>query len=239
MYISPELFHFRNDQIPDSNASPFYPMDEDSQKCQSTGSVLGKRSRTDEHHHSMYVWIISLTRSPGLTADRSRKTRTALSIKVSERDAHEPFHQTLPSPPFDQETFTVNQDAEPVNTFQSPHRHITYSFSKTRRRIAPSKKTRTSFKAVTSPPILDIAKTTIRLTPCHVCYKAPRLKKDLEAYADCVRCEERTCYICIRQCESGSCERKVCRQCCVEQGENGDVCCLDCLENTQDHEMED
>jgi hypothetical protein len=158
---------------------------------------------------------------------------------VSERDSHDSFLQTRVTSHFGLETFTVNQDADTINTLQPLQRHNTCSFPKARRRIVPSKKTRVSFKAVTDSPIPDITNASISLTPCHVCHKAPRLKKDLEGYADCVRCEERTCYICIRLCEVGSCEKKVCRQCCVEQGENGDVYCLDCLEKTHDHEMED
>jgi len=218
MFISPELFQFRNDDTPDLNTPSCY-MDEDSQKSVRNGSVLGKRSRTEEHTHSI-----------------SRKTRTVLSIKVSERDSHESSIPSLPTPPFDRESFVVNQDA--VNTLQPLQRHATYPFSKSRRRIATPKKSRVSHRASMNLPTPDATKTPILLTPCHICHKAPRLKKDLEGYAGCGRCEQRTCYICIRRCEAGGCERKVCRSCCVEEGENGDVSCLECLEKTRDHEME-
>jgi len=221
MFISPELFQFRSDDTPDLNAPSFY-MDEDSQKSLRNGSVLGKRSRTEEHNHFI-----------------SRKTRTALTIKFSERDSHEASFQSLPTPPFDRETFVVNQDAEPVGVPQPLQRHATYPLSKYRRRIATPKKSKVpSPKDSTYPPVTDTTKAPILLTPCHICHKAPRLKKDLEGYAGCGRCEERTCYICIRRCEAGGCERNICRQCCVEQGENGDVYCLECLERTRDHEME-
>jgi len=38
---------------------------------------------------------------------------------------------------------------------------------------------------------------------CHMCFKAPRLKRDLDGYGDCWRCRRRTCYVCVRVCETG------------------------------------
>jgi hypothetical protein len=77
------------------------------------------------------------------------------------------------------------------------------------------------------------------LAPCHICWRGPRLKKDLDSYTDCRRCKKRTCYICIRQCEVIDCRSgKICGSCCVEIGVDGDVFCHDCLSNSDDHAME-
>lgn len=38
------------------------------------------------------------------------------------------------------------------------------------------------------------------LDPCHICHRKPVVKSDLDSYADCEECGERTCYICIREC---------------------------------------
>ncbi|KAH7379191.1 hypothetical protein DE146DRAFT_682332 [Phaeosphaeria sp. MPI-PUGE-AT-0046c] len=65
------------------------------------------------------------------------------------------------------------------------------------------------------------------LRPCHACNSAPRRKKDLENYLDCLRCDGRTCFICARQC-FGGCGKAVCNKCIVEVGEDGDPWCLDC-----------
>lgn len=65
------------------------------------------------------------------------------------------------------------------------------------------------------------------LRPCHACNSAPRRRKDLENYLDCLRCNGRTCYICARQC-FGGCGKAVCKKCIVEVGEDGDPWCLDC-----------
>jgi hypothetical protein len=38
------------------------------------------------------------------------------------------------------------------------------------------------------------------LSPCHICRRKPTVKSELDAFADCDGCGERTCWICIREC---------------------------------------
>lgn len=38
------------------------------------------------------------------------------------------------------------------------------------------------------------------LSPCHICRRKPTVKSELDAFAGCEECMERTCYICIREC---------------------------------------
>lgn len=38
------------------------------------------------------------------------------------------------------------------------------------------------------------------LSPCHICHRKPTKKNELDSYADCEGCGERTCYVCIREC---------------------------------------
>ncbi|RMZ66979.1 cytochrome c1 heme precursor [Pyrenophora seminiperda CCB06] len=68
------------------------------------------------------------------------------------------------------------------------------------------------------------------LRSCHACNKAPKRRKDLENYLDCRRCQERTCFICARQCVG--CAKSICKKCIVEVGEEGDAWCLDCYAHT-------
>jgi hypothetical protein len=74
----------------------------------------------------------------------------------------------------------------------------------------------------------------INQTPCHACKRHPRMLTQLSLWMDCTRCGERTCYICIRNCEAqlelGCSARQICRRCCEEQGEDGFVVCVDCVE---------
>lgn len=39
------------------------------------------------------------------------------------------------------------------------------------------------------------------LRPCHICYRRPTTRALIEAYADCSICGQRSCYICLRQCD--------------------------------------
>lgn len=38
------------------------------------------------------------------------------------------------------------------------------------------------------------------MTRCHICFRKPAKKSDLTSFADCQRCGQRTCYVCIREC---------------------------------------
>ncbi|KAJ5212729.1 uncharacterized protein N7498_004375 [Penicillium cinerascens] len=94
------------------------------------------------------------------------------------------------------------------------------------------------------------------LRPCHICHRRPTTRHVLDAYADCVLCAERACFICLRQCDADNCagsvnvpvtapdadlfnsnqdfdgRRKICSSCAVEGiTETGTeiVRCLDCV----------
>ncbi|KAM0564274.1 hypothetical protein ACHAPJ_000484 [Fusarium lateritium] len=42
--------------------------------------------------------------------------------------------------------------------------------------------------------------TSALLAPCHICHRRPTKKSDLDSFADCQGCGERTCFVCIREC---------------------------------------
>ncbi|KAK4673010.1 hypothetical protein QC763_108030 [Podospora pseudopauciseta] len=49
-------------------------------------------------------------------------------------------------------------------------------------------------------PRPNLASKTSLLTPCHICSRKPTKKSDLDSFADCQGCGQRTCYVCIREC---------------------------------------
>lgn len=52
-------------------------------------------------------------------------------------------------------------------------------------------------------PRITTTTTTITaniLAPCHICHRKPTKKTELDSYADCQGCGERTCYVCMREC---------------------------------------
>lgn len=56
---------------------------------------------------------------------------------------------------------------------------------------------------LTSPvrPALTRSNTSALLSPCHICHRKPTKKSDLDSFADCTICGERTCFICLRACQ--------------------------------------
>lgn len=71
--------------------------------------------------------------------------------------------------------------------------------------------------------------STCDVRPCHICYKSPMRRRDLESFMTCSSCAKRACYICTRIC-AGGCLRHICSTCCKEIGEDGVTCCFTCLE---------
>jgi hypothetical protein len=48
------------------------------------------------------------------------------------------------------------------------------------------------------------AKGKIDLSPCHICWRKPTDKSQLDSYAYCEGCGERTCFVCMRVCEGAA-----------------------------------
>ena len=61
-------------------------------------------------------------------------------------------------------------------------------------------------------------KPKVDLSPCHICRRKPTLKAELDAFADCEVCAERTCYICFRECIGPGVENRRAMEWAQEQG---------------------
>lgn len=64
-----------------------------------------------------------------------------------------------------------------------------------RRRLLQQKPNLEQLNAVQKAPI------RVLLTPCHICHRKPTKKSDLDSFAECQGCAERTCFVCIRECQ--------------------------------------
>ncbi|KAI1433016.1 hypothetical protein GGR50DRAFT_670895 [Xylaria sp. CBS 124048] len=47
----------------------------------------------------------------------------------------------------------------------------------------------------------NVVRTNPSLSPCHVCHRKPTKKSDIDSFADCMGCGDRTCFICLRSCQ--------------------------------------
>lgn len=52
----------------------------------------------------------------------------------------------------------------------------------------------------TSRPQHQHAGSGSDLSACHICHRKPRVRSELDSYANCEGCGQRTCYVCMRQC---------------------------------------
>ena len=51
-----------------------------------------------------------------------------------------------------------------------------------------------------SPSALPTPTAALCMSRCHICSRDPKKKSDLDSFADCQGCGQRTCYVCIREC---------------------------------------
>lgn len=199
----------------------------------------------------------------------TKKIRIATTTDWTSADGQDPYATAPLSPP--------------RQTSPSPTRHNSRSAA------APRQQTT---KQAVLPPTPTTTTTANVLAPCHICHRKPTKKTELDSYADCEGCGERTCYVCIRACLGGwksptttthrethqqdfmrdenhdhwQCQDqsftmedapatddgshspkhtkreetwgkgggtghrgRICSQCCVEEGPEGEVICLGCL----------
>jgi hypothetical protein len=52
----------------------------------------------------------------------------------------------------------------------------------------------------TTPSRTAAAPSVKLMSRCHICGRKPAKKSDLDSFADCQGCSQRTCYVCIREC---------------------------------------
>jgi hypothetical protein len=53
----------------------------------------------------------------------------------------------------------------------------------------------------TRPSIARAGSSAALLAPCHICHRKPTKKSDLDSFAECMGCGQRTCFVCIRACQ--------------------------------------
>jgi hypothetical protein len=76
-------------------------------------------------------------------------------------------------------------------------------------------------------PTTDRPNTSALLSPCHICHRKPTRKTDLDSFADCEGCGQRTCFVCIRQCQGwlqdGATRTEQARQAAATQEEDDEL----------------
>ncbi|KAK9421061.1 hypothetical protein SUNI508_06206 [Seiridium unicorne] len=86
----------------------------------------------------------------------------------------------------------VSDDSEALDQNVKDENHYTQAHSNySTPPISPQIRPQAAERTTSSAP----------LSPCHICHRKPTKKSDLDSFADCQGCGQRTCYVCIRQCQ--------------------------------------
>ncbi|KAL4867866.1 hypothetical protein BDV12DRAFT_170727 [Aspergillus spectabilis] len=99
-----------------------------------------------------------------------------------------------------QSAFTQQFHPDSTQTKQLPSHTI--SLSANRGILSPPVSPKTSMPKISHQTACT---SSSLLRPCHICHRRPTTKELLEAYADCDLCDQRACYICLRQCDAIDC----------------------------------
>ncbi|KAI8965916.1 hypothetical protein F5Y11DRAFT_310775 [Daldinia sp. FL1419] len=84
----------------------------------------------------------------------------------------------------------VNEDDGPL------HSHNAHTYSHAHPEFSPSPQhTRLGTNPKTGPANLQSL-----LSPCHICHRKPTKKSDLDSFASCFGCGQRSCFVCVRAC---------------------------------------
>ncbi|GAP86077.2 hypothetical protein SAMD00023353_0302040 [Rosellinia necatrix] len=59
----------------------------------------------------------------------------------------------------------------------------------------------TTTTTITTTTTTTRTNSSALLSPCHICHRKPTKKSDLDSFADCTGCGERTCFVCLRACQ--------------------------------------
>lgn len=194
--------------------------------------ALGKRRRDDiddgavAHSRSLCVPPSNMPSPQLIPTSRSRIGKPSMTIKTGGLASDLPG-TSLPSPPLDHEDHRLFN-------LVSCQRHDTPPPAKTRRKTVPVKLAESSSSVLTPVTMYQPG----QLAACCCCSSRPMRKTDLERYSDCDMCEKRACTVCIRTCHGSCGDRRICRKCSVEQGEESDSFCLECINKEEDHEMD-
>ena len=100
--------------------------------------------------------------------------------------------------------FANNRDSgAPATVYNIPRKVIPLPVSKRSRTLPEAHSTQQTRPHDTEarPGLCRSVTASGLLDPCHICHRKPTKKSDLDSFADCMGCGQRTCFVCIRQCQ--------------------------------------
>jgi hypothetical protein len=173
-----------------------------------------KKRRRDDNTHQipLYASLIAMTTTPGANHpifSSHGATNTPRGIFGDKTFHHgDLFHHSSPSattrkiiplPPGKRQRTTVDIDV--LDTDGEPMQRSPPSSPPQKHHPQQRSHQQTNNKDGAAPrEDLDDRTTAPLMSRCHICSRKPNKKADLDSFADCQGCGQRTCYVCIREC---------------------------------------
>ncbi|AEO53579.1 hypothetical protein MYCTH_2295100 [Thermothelomyces thermophilus ATCC 42464] len=154
--------------------------DNDHQMHPAQNSPRGMYADKTFHHGDFFHPSTPLAARKSLALPLGKRPRAAVEADFEadgELMRHLPYYS--PSREFRQE--------------EQHHPHQDYAQAEQRTR---SEKISTTTSSGTS----SHTSSALLMSRCHICSRKPNKKSDLDSFADCQGCGQRTCYVCIREC---------------------------------------
>ncbi|KAL4887905.1 hypothetical protein BDV59DRAFT_196905 [Aspergillus ambiguus] len=140
------------------------------------------------------VQYAELPREPAEPSHRPR------SFARKRRVLQQPYHQTQHPPSYLHNQLQPFQPNPAQAKLLSPNLCVTTASDTSSPPISPKTLVPTPY-----PLQQNYCTSASCLRPCHICHRRPTTREVLDAYADCDLCGERSCYICLRQCDDLDC----------------------------------
>ena len=177
-----------------------------------------KKRRLDDNHHQPQLYSNLLTEfarpdanfpiiSPQSATNSPRTIFVDTSLEYGTRSQHTSplaHRKIIPLPSAKRQRMAVEielgADGDPMqrSPSNSPSQKQRQHHHRPR---SPSREELHDKTRPTDPSIHHQTTSSASLmSRCHICFRKPTKKADLDSFADCQGCGQRTCYVCIREC---------------------------------------
>ncbi|EAQ93202.1 hypothetical protein CHGG_01437 [Chaetomium globosum CBS 148.51] len=152
-----------------------------------------RKRRRDGNDHQIYP----ATNTPHGIFDQDDRTHHSSALAN---------RKIIPIPPGKRQRTLVDIEFEvdgepmqrsPSNSPPQRHHHEFHHPHRDHQQTRDASRVEEDTRSRSTVPPLSAAPSMSR---CHICSRKPNKKSDLDSFADCQGCGQRTCYVCIREC---------------------------------------
>ncbi|KAK4230611.1 hypothetical protein QBC38DRAFT_356395 [Podospora fimiseda] len=164
-----------------------------------TPSQSSKKRRRDDNDNSHHLTLYAAPRGIFNEKSYASTNHGHANLLHHQYASTIPPRTLMPLPSSKKQRTSVERDIEPGMDGEAMQRSPPTSPSQRSRSLAdqsPTKQRPASPSRTSGAP----ATAAALMSRCHICFRKPTKKTDLDSFADCQGCGQRTCFVCIREC---------------------------------------